>query len=530
MVGIVTRRSRPRSLTVDEFETYIEARPRRLGCWRYGAPVRYEMLAWLNAEPLVRVAELAKEEVGPEVAGAVLNSAHHNQVGISAAWIVDLMGGPGRDGSASHEERQALFNVAGQYWQLRNALVEVRVGVRGFESDGPVVRLPFLGDRDLDAVDRIFDMLPMLETIDAPRVAPSEALVGWAARAGLTTPFTVAPDWVRTGFRRLAAATLASYDTYLPPDEKIAGFAMVDFGRFWEVLLAWGTQMQIATRHGSQHPPTVTPLLERADLIAYLASEADVGASAIDAMVETLTLNSERCPDGALTPFVPVDGRLVPMSSIIVPSAPQRNLLANVQSNPSMVGDAGRILGRAGERATFETLKRMSEEVLLATRVEVQRGNGDAAGDLDVVVCDPASRAMAIFEIKWHLAVDGNAEFFRAASQAALKRAQVIRLRGELSSGAATVRWPADWPDVAGYTQRWFVLTRDVLPLQNVDDEEVTIRSLRLLQRTLRAGATLADLMKALDHPPVPPAELTATEWDWFRYGDLRVEVETVLA
>lgn len=77
---------------------------------------------------------------------------------------------------------------------------------------------------------------------------------------------------------------------------------------------------------------------------------------------------------------------------------------------------------------------------------------------------------------------------------------------------------------------RWFILTRDVLPMRHVDDDGVTIRSLRLLQHTLRRGASMNDLFRALDEPPVPPAELTATSWDRIRYGDLTVEFEMVNA
>ncbi len=519
----------PRSPTLDEFDAYVEDRPRRLGCWRHGAPERHPSLAWLNVEPVIRQVQLS-QEIGWEAAAAINVSAHHNVVGISSGWVVTRMRGQGRGASPTYEERQALFNVAGQYWQLRNALVEVRVGVRGFEADGHVVRMPYLGDSELDALDRILDLLPVLEAIDAPRYAPSQKLRQWSATEGRSTPWSRAPGWVRAGFRRMAAATLARYDTYLPPEQKLAGFTIGEFDRFWEVLLAWGMQMQIAVMNGARGTETIAPLLEREAAVGQLAAEAEVGESAVDAMVQVLTLDLGRCPDGALTPLVPVDDRLLPMSSIIVPSAPQRNLLANVASDPAMVGDAGRLLGLAGERATAEALERMSSGVLIATRVKVRRTNGEPAGDLDVVVCDPSAQVMAIFEIKWHLAADGNAEVYRAAKLATDKRSQVTRLRGEIAAGQATVRWPANWPDVGSFTQRWFVLTRDVLPLQDIDDDEVTVRSLQLIQRTVRKDATGHDLIAALEHPPVPPDVLTATDWESFRFGDLRVEVEVVRA
>jgi len=118
-----------------------------------------------------------------------------------------------------------------------------------------------------------------------------------------------------------------------------------------------------------------------------------------------------------------------------------------------------------------------------------------------------------------------------AESLAIAKRQQVIRLRSEVESGTASVAWPADWPDNVGtWNKRWFLLVRDVLVMRHIDDDDITIRSLQLLQNTLRAGASAEDLIQALDHPPPPPPALSDTQWDRFRYGDLRIDIETIVA
>src|SRR5207249_12235674 len=108
----------------------------------------------------------------------------------------------------------------------------------------------------------------------------------------------------------------------------------------------------------------------------------------------------------------------------------------------------------------------------------------NSAGDLDVVLCDSSTSTLVIFEIKWHLPVDGNREVNRVEQDAIEKRKQVVRLRDEIARGDAIPAWPAGWPDVSSYRKRWFVLTRDVLPMRSVSEDDVTIRSLQLLERT----------------------------------------------
>jgi hypothetical protein len=105
----------------------------------------------------------------------------------------------------------------------------------------------------------------------------------------------------------------------------------------------------------------------------------------------------------------------------------------------------------------------------------------------------------------------------------------VVRLREEMNAGIAVPQWPTGWPEMTGYTFYWCVLTRDVLAMRHIKDNDVTIRSHQLLSRTLRAGAGIADLISALDSPPVPPAEICQTQWERFRYGDLQIEIECIV-
>ena len=213
-----------------------------------------------------------------------------------------------------------------------------------------------------------------------------------------------------------------------------------------------------------------------------------------------------------------------------MPASPHRNTLAIVQNSPGLFGEAGRLLGVAGEQEVTRTLDRLAPHSIVGKRIKVTRGDGSPAGDLDVVVCDPSSRALAVFEIKWHISADGNAEVYRLERAAIDKRKQVVRLRREIVEGSATVAWPHGWPDTGDFSWNWFVLTRDVLSTRDIDSDGVVLRSHQLLARTLRAGATVDDLVRLLRSPPMPPAAICETQWERIRYGDLTVEFEALVA
>jgi hypothetical protein len=337
-------------------------------------------------------------------------ASHHNQVGIASGWVTQYMKDTGNERPPSEQDRVALFNTAGAYWTLRNAIVEVHAGVRTFEAAGRVVRLPYRGNREIDALDRTLDLLERMDSALGAPIMSNPRLRDWLGREGLAQPWSALPSWVLDAFREQAARVLAGYPRYLPPDARVAGIAVCDIDKLWVELLAWGMHMQIAIMLGSLHLPTIVPLVPRKDLIGALADASGLRAWIVDRVVGLLTLDLSRCKDGALTPLVPIDDYLVPMSSSIVCTSPQRNLLAILQSDPSTFGEAGRLLGLAGEHSTVELLQRLRSDIAVTRRVKVLRADGSPAGDLDVVACDPSTRRTVVFEIRWGIAADGNAE------------------------------------------------------------------------------------------------------------------------
>lgn len=521
---------RPRHLDLEGFVSYVESRPSKLGCWRDGDAGAYPTLGWLNVHPVELQRSLAGE-VGYRTAVGLTTAAHHNQVGIAAKWVTRYMRGPARSTLTPEQDRLALWSAAGQYWGLRNLVIELRVGLRDFACEGSRVSLPYKGNHQIDALDRMLDLVDNLDSMgqSLPR-RPEPRVTAWYQEQGHACPWQRAPDWVRSQCRSLAHDVLATYPRYLPPDVAVAGFTIGDLDAYWHELMARGMHMSAATMWGSVHRPMIVPLLRRGEFVASVADDAGIDADAADQITTTLTMDPDRSYDPALTPLVPLGDKVLPMSSLIMPASPHRNTLALIQTDPRLFGEAGRLLGMAGEHATLKTLERLSPEALVTTRVKAKRADGSPAGDLDVVVCDPRERLLVVFEIKWHLAADGNAEVYRLERAAIEKRAQVLRLRGEIESGTASLDWPGGWPDVSGFAWRWFVLTRDVLATREVATDEVTLRSHQMLTRTLRRDATVRDLLGLLDDPPIPPAQLCATQWERIRYGDLRIDAEMIVA
>jgi hypothetical protein len=514
--------------TLDEFADYVEAVPRRSPCWGDGVLGLYPVLSWLNTHPVVVQREVVAEQ-GVFLGLMMTARAHHNQVGTAVAWATQYMVGPGGPGETNVDDLPGLFDLAGHAYVIRNLLAEVRQGVRRYEAEGARIVMTFDGDRRLDALDRMLDLVD--DITDTPEPRPwDRRLRPWFAAGGLDVAWELAPAWVREEFRASAASLISGYPRYLPSDLDVGGFTMGQATRVLEELLAWGSFMNACTLLGSTSREVIVPLVEVTALVASLAGTTGVPEGRVGQVVALLTLDLERCSDPCLTPLIPLAQDLVmPMSSLIVPSSPVRNFTALLQADPARFGRAGQELGALGARTTAATLTRLSG-ALVTTGINVIRQDRTRAGDLDVVVCDPAERTLAVFEIMWRIGPDGAAEVARAEEDAHTKRLQVARVRGEIESGNALPRWPTSWPDVSGYRTRWFILTPNVLPVRSVEPDETVVRSHQLLERTLPAGASVSALIDLMDEPPYPPAEITRTQWEVVPFGEYEVHFDVSMA
>lgn len=181
------------------------------------------------------------------------------------------------------------------------------------------------------------------------------------------------------------------------------------------------------------------------------------------------------------------------------------------------------------EVTVAETLRRRLSGAKVAERVKVFHPGGRQAGDFDVVVFDPATNDVVVFEVLWRISPDGSAEVGDLERRARGKRHQVFELAEAIAAGARP-RWPVNWIVPDGATYRWFILTPSVLPALPLDDAGVPIRSHQILASFRWNGTAVGDMVDGLLNPPPPPPELSATEWVEARYGRYEVSVEALRA
>ena len=514
-----------------DFEKYLAEGIASLACWRAGAPSAVEMLTWLNAQPSVERLELARA-VGQPAALQLTNRVHHNQVAVATSWVVEFMAGPPKKRGTSQKDRLAVWRAAAKIWGFGELIAEARAGYRSFESDGGArVSFAYRGNHEIDALDRMFDLIEYIDISDPPTSPDRIRLRNWIGGVERIARWERVPTWAKLIYRQLASNAIDGYARDLALETNVAGFTVEDLDRFWKELLAYAmfqvSAQELRTFSGREFE---IESFSKDEFIEVISLGASVSRSSAETITSMLTMDTERCPDPALTPLIVIDERIYVMGAIAMPTAPHRNMLSILQRDPRLYGRAGELLGAAGERAVFDVLQRMEAGLQVEKRVKATRSDGKPAGDLDVVVRDPASDRLAIFEIKWHLEADGNAEVYKVEQAAIAKRDQVRRLRSEIESGLVGLSWPAGWSDPANHEWRWFILTRDVLTSSLISEDQITIRSYQLLNRMLRIESSMDDLLRLLDDPPIPPRPLLGTTWSREKYGSLRVEIETILA
>jgi hypothetical protein len=389
------------AISVADFAAYVEDLPRRSPYWGDGIAGLYPVLAWLNTHPIVVQREVVEEE------GAlygVMSTArpHHNQVGTAVAWATQFMVGPLMATRTHPDDLPQLFDLAGRAYVLRNLLAEVHQGVRRFEADGPRIVMTFIGDKRLDALDRLLALVDDL-TGDADQTHEWDPrLADWFHEHAEGVSWQESPRWVQREFRDTARSLVEGYPSYLSATLDVGGFTIAEATKVLVELLARGLHMQSWTINGSTSVVATVPAMLIDVLVRDLADSTGVPVERVRPITDLLTLDLARCPDPCLTPLVPLGddfphgaGFVVPMSSLIVPSSPVRNFTALLQADPARFGRAGRELGALGARTVTETLGRLSG-ALVAAGVQVVRPNRSRAGT------STSSPAIQLAE-PWHL-------------------------------------------------------------------------------------------------------------------------------
>ena len=518
-----SRSARDGPVSPEGLAEYLRELPAGLRAWRSDRDLLYATLGWINTKATT---ELVKGfiEMGP--AAARMTHSLHNQAGIAVSWALSHLGARSTAEQGT-ESLNSMWSLTRDHWVLGNLLSEVRCHARGFEAGNRCIRLPFGGDRKLDCLDRFLSVMDDSRGFEVEGRPNNRKVIEYLDSGGRNGAWGEAPVTVREHYRRSATALMAYYPRYLPEDLDVGGFTMGEAASVLTEMLARAQFSAQCIVRGSAYVPATIPSSHRDQLVAGLARDTGVGLAAVDSLVGLLTVDLDRCPAPCLTPIVPVGQVLVPMSSRIAPGSPVRNLTSLLQTDPGGFGRAGKAIGQLGVETCAETLGRVAG-VRIATNTNLVDGGGRSLGDLDVTLVDAARRLMVVFEVTWQICADGSVEIGRAVRKTAEKRAQLAGYRGRLADGTATAKWPGDWPDVSGFSKRWYVLTNDVLSLDPPDDE-IVVRSNQMLAWMLPRSATLPELIALLDDPPTPPGELSELQWTSLRYGKYLVEWDQVL-
>lgn len=515
--------------TRNDFARYLEEYPATLALWQGGEESLDRVLGSLNVYPVALEREEAAR-VGPHLTTMLYHAAHHNQVGVTAAWAIQHMRGRDPDFDPPLEELEKAFATAGTYWSLKNAMADVYVGTRGFKATGRKIEMPYTGNRVFEATDRLLDMLERVQAMPEGPPAEWEQLRQLELTVGRDRPWDALPLELREELRAFARSLVASQERYLDPVVDVGGFTMGEAERVLIELYAraWHSATQILL--GCHRRDVVLPALPPRQLVSQVAIATGVSSPRVATVVDLLTADLAACPDPCLTPLIPLpDGRLALMSSLMTPGAVVRNFTARVQLDHTRFGEAGRQLGLLGSRTVAQTLRRRLVDVKVAERVKVFHRDGRQAGDFDVVVFEPATKQIVIFEVLWRISPDGSAEVNELERRAHEKRQQVNELRDAVTGGAAA-RWPSGWDVPAEAAYRWFILTPSILPALPLDEGDVPVRSHRALASFRWPGTAVADMVDTLLHPPEPPSGLSETEWVQLRFGQFEVSVEIVRA
>lgn len=278
-------------------------------------------------------------------------------------------------------DNEAAWFSAVTFWKLSNYFLEVEDGRRGYESKGRHVYLSY-DDIRLYALGRWLDLAEQVrgsshQDVSHMRQAARDAgkhLGLWFSETGGTRTWFCTPDNVRDPLREAARSLLAVAPIYLPPDTPapISG-ALGAITAYWCELLALGLYNQqllqgplpvvlpVAATGGVAFPASLavgTAAFPRDLLIEHMAAAAGIATAAAEGITELLTQDTQRIRDPALTPLIRLgDGRVFPMSSLIVPASPHRNILKLLQADRKSYGGLGDLFGTIGEATVRKLLE-----------------------------------------------------------------------------------------------------------------------------------------------------------------------------
>ena len=426
------------------------------------------------------------------------------------------------------------WSVATQHKGVKNLLSQVQFGLRGYECKDKLIRLPYCGHPELALLDGCLRLRKGLGSADSPPNPHLRPLVTYTESSKAPTSWFRAPHHIQNAARQ----AISYVKRHIPPYLDLAistpiGVTLGELAEYWHELSAISLY-DFWVMQGIRSPSRVVH--GRRKFVAHMAEATGISQEAADVITKRLTMshsyvstsNSAAFHNPQLTPLVQVEGGLFPLTALLAPSIPPQDIMKMLQVAYSgkSFRELGRKLGKAGENQVAALLKKkLHADVLIKTNVLTYKGRRQWP-DLDVVVYVPGDMLVMI-QVKWHIMINNQHEALTQQEHARKDRLDLEDLREEIKAGRVQVQWPSDWGDVDAdrCERRWFVLLHDTMPVHNLGDSDIQIRSYLLIEQLLSGHThSVRDLVNLLDRPPMPA--VGQPNWQTVNYGEWTIEAE----
>ncbi|MFD5672102.1 hypothetical protein [Streptomyces sp. NPDC127040] len=312
------------------------------------------------------------------------------------------------------------------------------------------------------------------------------------------------PEVLRAAVDR-ASETIEAYRQAVPegqlPDTFPLGEGMTagDMSRVLAVIMGLASLCEETAHRLSRLETTLAhmPVTQLMEVLAEMCPTVSESHQIL--AVERLTYRVGR--SSRTSPLVRHGDSLIICPPLVTPRAVDSIMLRSAAYDPRAFGRVG---FKQGERATaWAEWLRATPGALVAERVPAVRTDGRPAGDIDVVVVDPAKGVGLCLEIKWPIEALSLAQVVKVENWVTSAARQLDRLRGELREGEATARLPHGWPAFGAVDWTWCVGTPQQLSPRPLPVPEMHATSLRYVQ-ALGTPPDLDSLVGALVRPDLP--------------------------
>ncbi|MEU7597655.1 hypothetical protein AB0B79_32175 [Streptomyces sp. NPDC039022] len=370
------------------------------------------------------------------------------------------------------------------------------------KTGGTKFRVSYKWDMGLEVADMFLER----QTVPANLEEPTEKELEWASKQarGRLNPFLPPDDVINETMGRARRAIQAWRAIHQDPplsDDTDLGEGL-NVGIMAEVLAALMAMAELGEMAHSSARARGTTLQHSTEeaIVEWLGRLCgDLPKEIVTQAVHRLMAGPGKSLRTSI--LIPNSGLITVLPLVMFPRAIDAIVLRTAASDPARYGPIGK---RQGERArVWGRWLGGVPGVKVLEGVKVRSSAGRAAGDLDVVALDPASRKGLILEIKWPIDALTLAETSNTDRTIMLASAQLGKVRRSLVTGVVRAKLPPNWPAFEEIDWAWGVGMPQQLTSQPLPEPDMFATSFRYVSRLGPVGS-LPELVSILKAPIVP--------------------------